>query len=262
MVEEPKKKMSIHEKGGPFDDNLTIYEIERAFHPRSKESIKEELTDLMDDFLTKHYNKAEGSIKDADAAVDGFLEMLAKYHFGDAYEAVKGDPKHVAQILKDRYGISRSAMKKAFQRKGFYKDKDSFYASHRDPLIDKVDEDKKRGAQESLNTYLSLPETREEIPEHLKKRTGGKELSDDYKKTLDLETTTNLIASYMSLPGAVEKIEKDAKASLDMPEAAAGTPQLSHAFDQGDKYRKVYDEEAKKVDRAHRFKKKEEKKPA
>lgn len=262
MVEEKKKKeeekkVSIYERGGEFDDNLTILEIEKTLHPRSKEVIKEELETILKAFVEQNVDKT-GTIKDPNKAADAFLELLAKYHFGEAYETVKEDKRHVTQTLRDKYGVSRTALKKAFGRKGAYKTIDTFYAAHRDPLVDRADEVKKQHAQESLGNYLSDENARKEIPEHLKTRI-GKELSDSYKAVVDLETTVNLIGQYMALPGAVEEIEKDKKATLNLPDAQAGHPSIHQAFKEGDKYHQAYTEEAKKVDDTHKLKTKKDK---
>lgn len=253
-----EKKMSIHKKGGKFDDNLTIYEIENAFHPRSKEEIRNELSSILDKFVDKNVDN-RGSIKDPDKAADIFLELLAKYHFGEAlYEELKDNKKHMIDTLREKYGVKREALRRAFRKKGAYKTRDSFYTAHRDPLVDRVDEVKKQSAQESLNVYLNDEDARDEIPEHLKTRT-GKELSDSYKKVLDLETTIKLIGQYMAIDGAAEKIEKNKKAKLDLSEAQAGHPSIYEAFKDGEKYHWRYDAEAKLVDSSHRLKSKNEK---
>ena len=247
-----EKKVSIHERGGDFDSNLTIYEIEKALHPRSKELITDELTKILDRFVDANVD-GKGNIKDPNKAADNFLELLAKYHFGEAYDAIKHDKGHITESLKSKYRISRNSLIHAFKRKGAYKRRDDFYAAHRDPLVNAADEAKKGQAQESLNYYLHDEDARKEIPEHIETRT-GKKLSKSYKSVLDLETTLQLIGTYMALPGAVEKIENDKKAKLDLPDASAGHPSLYNSFEGGDKYHDAYREEAKKVGETHKLK--------
>lgn len=254
--DESEEKMSIHERTGKFNNTMTIYDIEKAFHPRSKEIVREELTSILDKFVNENVDKS-GNIKNPEKAVDAFLELLAKYHFGEElYEDLKGNnKKHMMETLREKYGVRRESLRKAFTRKGAYRTRDAFYSAHRDPLVDRVDEVKKQNAQESLNIYLNNEDARGEIPEHLETRT-GKKLSDSYRKILDLEKTVQLIASYMSLPGAVEAIEEDKKAKLNLPDAQAGHPSIYDVFDKGDKFLEAYHKEAENVDGTHRLKSK------
>lgn len=255
---EPEKKVTIHEKGGEFDDNLTIYEIEKALHPRAREAITDELTSILGKFVEENVDAA-GNIMEPDKAADAFLELLARYHFGEAYESVESDKKHITDTLKSKYGVSREFLRKSFRRKGAFKKIDDFYAAHRDPLVARADEVRKTEAQESLNVYLQDENARAEIPEHLKTRLGkGKELSDSYETIMGLEDTINLIGNYMARDGAVEKIEKDKNAEIGLSDAQAGHPSIHGAFKEGDRFHEAYLEEAKIVDGTHRFKTKAE----
>jgi len=251
MVEEEKKKVSIHEKGGEFDDTLTIYDIEKALHPRAKEVITEELTELVDKVFKEHVKK--GRIKDADKAADEFLELLAKYHFGDAYGQLKSDKKHMIETLKQKYGVSRNQLKSAFKKKGIYKTRDAFYKMHRDPLVEHAHRVSQEDAQQSLDTYLKDIDAKDEVVEHMEKRTGRK-ASESYRALPDLQTTASLIQEYMSLDGALEAIEKNKKAKLGLSEAKAGQPHLYEAFAKGEEYADAHQEEAKKAAVSHKLK--------
>ena len=245
------KKLSIHKKSGEFDDNLTIYDIEKAFHPRAKEVISEELEKLVDKIFKDHVEK--GSIKDADKAADEFIELLAKYHFGGVYDAVKSDKKHVIETLKQKYGISRNKLKSAFKKKGTYRSREAFYKAHKDPLVDRAHEAKLEDAQQSLDFYLKDVDGKDEVADHIETRT-GKKLADTYKKIMDLQDTVMLIGNYMQLPGAEEKIQKNKKATLNLPDASAGHPSTYSLFAKGSKYADTYHEEAKKVATTHKLK--------
>lgn len=245
-AEKEKKKTSIHERTGygPMD----IYKVELAFHPRSKEIVDQELTELVDQIFKEHVEK--GSVKDADKAADAFIEAFAKYHFGEGSKDLNID--HIKHILRDQYGISRDALKKAFKRKGAYKTREHFYREHKTPFVDRADQAKKQQAQEALEEYRTDEYLREELAEHIEKRV-GKPLSKSFKEILPLDKLVNLIGTYIALPGAVEKIEQDKKATLNLPDAQAGHPDLYDSFKEGDKYRKVYHEEAEKVDGTHKL---------
>ena len=72
---------------------------------------------------------------------------------------------------------------------------------------------------------------------------------------MSLEDTIKLISNYMALPGAIEKIEGDRKASLNMPKASAGHPTLYNLFAEGEAYNEVYRSEPEKTAASPKLKK-------
>lgn len=244
---EKKKKDSIHDRGGEITTMYTMEEIEKAFHPRSKEKVLGELEDLVNDFSNKHLEK--GSIKDADKAADDFIEMFAKYHFGAAFDTIKEDKKQMAKSLEETYGITRDALKKSFQRKGAYRTRRAMFEQHVDPHVDTVDSHKKEEAQKSLNTYLTDIGTRKQVEKHLETRTGRKMSKDNY---LSLSDAVNVVSAYMNLPGAEKAIGKPDE-QLSLPDEVAGQPGLYRLFEGGEEALKKYQAVPGKVDSTHRF---------
>jgi len=249
MAEKEEKKKTIHDTSG-ITVQYSMQEIEKATHPRAREQITKDLEDLVGDFAEKHHDKKTGSIKDPEEAADVFLELLAKYHFGSAYDAVKDDPRQVAKFLEENYGITRRQLVRAFKVKGAYATRRALFEQHMDPIIEHVHNAKQQQAQQSMNAYLEDGDTRKEVEEHLEKRTGRKLSKDNY---LTLQDAMAIVSTYMQLPGSEEFIEnKDA--GVKLPDTMAGRPGVHHAFEGGDKLYEKYQDVAKDVDGMHRLK--------
>lgn len=239
-TEKKKEKLTIHKREGygPMD----IYAIEKAFHPRSKEILDEELTALVDKIFDEHVKA--GTVKDADAAADAFIDAFAHYHFGKDHEDL--DVEHVKKILREEYGINRTALKKAFQRRGAYKKREDFYAQHKTPAVERADETRKQNAQQTLEEYRNDKDTKEELVKHMETRT-GKETSSEFKSVVPLEKLVRMIGNYMALPAAQERIKRNRKARLGLSDAQAGHPDLYDAFEEGDRYHAAYIAEAQEA---------------
>lgn len=241
-----KKEISIHEREEGINDNLTIYEIEYAYHPRSTEVLNEDISKLVDELFEKHVK--DGTVKDAEKAANELLEKWAKYHFGDAWDAVKNDKKHVAQVLEQKYGIKKKDLKSMFSKKNLYPTRDVIYKAIRDPAVQKADELSKAEAQASLDFYLKDSITRGQLEDHFGDRLRKKKLSRSYLDIMSLEKTAQIISTYMNIPGALEAIEKDKNAAIDIPDAVAGQPHLYELFDKGTQYARAYLAEKKKAE--------------
>lgn len=247
-----KKKYSIYERSDLSP--APIQHVERLLHTAGREVAEKDLTNLVNKFWSESFDVDEGKLKgmDEQQAVAKFLNTLGEYHYGKKrFDEMKNEnPDKVMDELRSVYGHDWKSLRELFS-KGFA-DQNDYYRDIRDPMIESSQRVKRQQASTAIDAYTSDAELRNQLKAHLQKRVGKRPLHKTKLEILNPDYVGQVMQTYLSVPGALESIEKAPKtASIDIPTELAGNPRVHHIFEQGKVYRAARDQLLINADHSH-----------